>query len=435
MDNEVHHFHRRIDDAEPFGHLREGVAEELVVQLDHDLLLARRTVDAFGAQLHAVVEALQGVGFLFQAMFVQGVQHFLHGLRHRVVSSEAILLEQGVEHRLGDQVLGQHLDDLTVADAVVEIVAQFFGEVFEGGDFAGVGRVFENAQDAADMSVGDLGDVARPVFPVMAVADLLDDPSVDGALDFAYFIGHFRLLGHLPFGVVASAILTDTVLTLAGLAVLRATAAPGLFLHLVGDGDDFHLAPVGAVEVELVDGGVEAVIVGAQGLQHLPDDPVDLVVVQRFVGRHVGWDHHRQHDVAAFLTGGVAHHSAHRLHHVHLGVARGKEQYGIQGWHIHAFGQAAHVAEDAAGIGGRLFLQPGQLGFLLTGIHAAIDVFGLADQAGAFFDVFGCLVGLDHRLEHAGDIDGADLVLAASVVRRDDLTEGDGTLHRLLVAV
>jgi hypothetical protein len=44
-----------------------------------------------------------------------------------------------------------------------------------------------------------------------------------------------------------------------------------LFLDLVGDGDDFHLAGVLADQVQLVDHRVKAVVVGAQRLQHLPD--------------------------------------------------------------------------------------------------------------------------------------------------------------------
>ena len=65
-------------------------------------------------------------------------------------------------------------------------------------------------------------------------------------------------------------------------------------LDLVGDGDDFHLAGVFADQVQLVDHRVEAVIVRAQGLQHLPHHRVGLVVVQRLVRLHAGRDHHRQ---------------------------------------------------------------------------------------------------------------------------------------------
>jgi hypothetical protein len=56
--------------------------------------------------------------------------------------------EQGIEHRLGDEVLGQHLDDFAIGDAVVQVVAQFLGKGVEGGDLAFVGRVFHNGGDA-----------------------------------------------------------------------------------------------------------------------------------------------------------------------------------------------------------------------------------------------------------------------------------------------
>ena len=104
------------------------------------------------------------------------------------------------------------------------------------------------------------------------------------------------------------------------------------------------------------------------------------------------------------------------MHYVHLGVARGEEQHGIQCRNVHALGQATDVAEDATGIGGRLILQPLEFGFLLAGIHAAVNVLGLANQARGFVDALGFLIGLDHRLEHAGDVDGADLVLGTFVV-------------------
>jgi hypothetical protein len=71
MDDEVHHLDRRIDDAQPLGHLREGIAEKLVVKLDNDFLLGIGLVDASGAALHALVELLEAFRFFLKAMFVQ----------------------------------------------------------------------------------------------------------------------------------------------------------------------------------------------------------------------------------------------------------------------------------------------------------------------------------------------------------------------------
>ena len=38
----------------------------------------------------------------------------------------------------------------------------------------------QDGLDAGDVPLGDLGDVLGPVFPVVALADLVDDPGVDG---------------------------------------------------------------------------------------------------------------------------------------------------------------------------------------------------------------------------------------------------------------
>ncbi|MNJ45341.1 hypothetical protein D3C77_404300 [compost metagenome] len=231
------------------------------------------------------------------------------------------------------------------------------------------------------MGTGDLGDVVGPVFPVVAVAALGDDLGVDGLLDFTHFVGQLGLLGHLAFDIVLSAFLADAVLAFACLAVAGAASFPGLLLGLVGDGDDFHLARVRADQVELVDHGVEAVVVRPQCLQHLPNHFVGLVVIERFVGLHAGRNDHGQHHIATLLTRCVAHYPANGLHHVHLGITRGEEENGVQRRYVHTFRQAAHVAEDAAGVGWRFFFEPVELGFLSTCVHAAIDVCGFADNA------------------------------------------------------
>src|SRR5690606_20251340 len=66
VEDEVDDLDRRVDDAEALGHLGERVAEELVVELDDDLLLARGAVDVRGAQLHRVVERLERARFLVE---------------------------------------------------------------------------------------------------------------------------------------------------------------------------------------------------------------------------------------------------------------------------------------------------------------------------------------------------------------------------------
>ena len=150
---------------------------------------------------------------------------------------------------------------------------------------------------------------------------------------------------------------------------------------------------------------------------------------------HAGRNDHRQDDIAALLARGVAHDPADRLHHVHLRIARGQEQDGIQGWYVDTLGQAAHIAQDAAGVVVGIGLEPSELGLFLTGIHTAVYMVGFACQRRGRIVVLGCLVGLDHRLKHTGDVLGADLVCFRTLAHLDDLAEGHGALHGLVVAV
>ena len=73
------------------------------------------------------------------------------------------------------------------------------------------------------------------------------------------------------------------------------------------DADDLDVVGRVLVQLDLVDRGVEAVVVGAQGLEDLPDDLVPLVVLQGFFGGHVGGDADGQDDVAVRLAFGPAH--------------------------------------------------------------------------------------------------------------------------------
>ena len=62
-----------------------------------------------------------------------------------------------------------------------------------------------------------------------------------------------------------------------------------------------------AVQLNLVDGGVEAVVVGAQRVEHRPHHLVAFVVVERFVRLHIGGHHHRDDDVSVLFAGRLAH--------------------------------------------------------------------------------------------------------------------------------
>jgi hypothetical protein len=82
-------------------------------------------VDALGTQLHAGIELFQRVGFFIQIVFLQHIQHALHGLAHGVVLGKTVAFKQRIKHRLGNQVLRQHFHNLAIGDAVIQVVAQF----------------------------------------------------------------------------------------------------------------------------------------------------------------------------------------------------------------------------------------------------------------------------------------------------------------------
>ena len=152
--------------------------------------------------------------------------------------------------------LRQHFDDFFVADGVVEVIAQFGSKGFEGSAFGFVGRVFQNSVDAVNMGAGDFGNVARPVFPMVAVAAFFDDFCIEGAFDFA----DFELEGFLyRCGGIGC---TNCV---AAACLVAGFIAAALFLgfrgDFVGNGDNFHFLGVFAIELQFVNHRIKAVIV------------------------------------------------------------------------------------------------------------------------------------------------------------------------------
>ena len=174
------------------------------------------------------------------------------------------------------------------------------------------------------MGAGDFGDVVCPVFPMMAVAAFFHDFGIQGAFDFADFKLDFGLLRRR--GIAAA----DTIACLCfAQGIFFFAAAFDFGRYFVGNGHHFHFMGVLAVEFELVNHGVEAVVVSAQGIQHLPHHTVVFVFIQRIFCFHASGNHHRQNHIALLFAFGTAHHATDRLHHIYLRIARGKKQYGI----------------------------------------------------------------------------------------------------------
>ena len=285
VEDEVDDFDGGVDDAEGFGLFAEAQPEELFVELGDDLLFAVGGGDLGGADPHRGVEPFELDGFGFQAGAVEGVDHGLHDAGDRVVGGEVVLGEQGVEDGFGDQMLGQHADRVLTADGVVEVVAQALDELLELRGHLG-GGAGEQGADAGDEGVGDVGDVGGPVFPVGAGADLVDDARHDRFLPFRQ--GEQRHLLRHPSTVIGRRASVPV-----GVAVVGGAVGEGFVV--VGDGPDVpahqHVAAfagfldvAAGVEGDGVDHRVEPVVVGAQGVEDLPDHLETGVVRQRLRG-------------------------------------------------------------------------------------------------------------------------------------------------------
>ena len=170
------------------------------------------------------------------------------------------------------------------------------------------------------MGAGDFGDVARPVFPMVAVAAFFDDFGIEGAFDFA----DFELEGFLYGCGRGRAAYAVTYFGFVQCLVFFA-AAFDFRGDFVGNGNNFHFLGVFAVELQLVNHRVKAIVVRAQGVEYLPDDAVVFVFVQCVFGFYTRGDNDGQDNVALLFAFGTAHNAADRLHDIDLGIARGEE--------------------------------------------------------------------------------------------------------------
>ena len=98
--------------------------------------------------------------------------------------------------------------------------------------------------------------------------------------------------------------------------------------------------PIGrrVIEVDLVDLGIEPVIVRAQRPQDAPDYGEPFVVVEsrgRVDARRHG---DRKHDVAVLLALGLTHDAADGLHDVDLRVFRVHEEHRVERRHVDSLG-------------------------------------------------------------------------------------------------
>ena len=157
-----------------------------------------------------------------------------------IAAHEVIVGEERLEHRPCDQMLRHHCHQVLFLQGWIQRllqVGQEGVEVFPQGDPL---RALNQAVDANADAVGDLGHVRGPLGPVLAVAALLDDAGVDRAGGY---------LVHQVQGQLGNAV-----------ALILLAAAV----------DDDDAVGGRLVQVQRVDLQVEAVVVAAQGPQHVP---------------------------------------------------------------------------------------------------------------------------------------------------------------------
>ena len=169
---------------------------------------------------------------------------------------------------------------------------------------------------------------------MVGIAALFHDLGVECAFQLA----DLELEIGLDFGGVAGLGSADGVLVFPAAFPGGVLGRGGFFLRLVGDGDDFHLPGVVAGEIDLVDHRIEGVVVGAEGLEDLPDDFVNLVVVQGFVRLHAHGDDDGKDDVAALFPRCIPHDAADGLDDIDLGIPGSEEEHGIERRDIDALG-------------------------------------------------------------------------------------------------
>ncbi len=124
MDNEVHDLDRGVDNAKPVSHRLEGGLEELLVEFPDDFLPCFGIVDSLHPSSNTSVELLKSLNFLADSVLLKNIQHLLHGNRNRILLSECIAFKESIKDRLGDEVLGQHLNCIILRNLRVQVVPQ-----------------------------------------------------------------------------------------------------------------------------------------------------------------------------------------------------------------------------------------------------------------------------------------------------------------------
>ena len=303
-DDEVYNLNGCIDDTQFIDRAGRGHLEEFVVQLDDDTLTAFGLVDIADRVADIFVELLEFLVLLLGlGLVVEQVEHLLHRARDGVVGGKLVIFKQGLEHGARDDVLREHLDGVLLGEPGVDVAVQTPHELVEGpAVFAVVG---DEGLDALDVLFGNLGDVLGPEFPVAFGADLGHQLGVEDVLQVVE--AHRELSGELLGGTLGAG---------------RAVAVAVLVFVLTRGPDSAEEDVFGLLfrQLNFVDLGIEAVVVGPQGVQHGPDHLEVGMIFKHLVALGIGRNHDRNDDISVFLALAAAHDATDRLHDVDLRV-------------------------------------------------------------------------------------------------------------------
>ena len=164
------------------------------------------------------------------------------------------------------------------------------------------------------------------------------------------------------------------------------------------------------VEIDLVDLGIEAVVVGAKRTQHAPHGGEAFVVIERGLGLNPRGHRDRKDDVAVLLALGLSHRPAYGLDDIDLAVPGAHEEHRVERRDVDAFGEATRVRENSAAPFGRAF-QPLDSGLSIERVVLSVDMTGLAAEGRRLLDLREKRDRLPHdsvpvRLEPLGGVDG-----------------------------
>ena len=200
------------------------------------------------------------------------------------------------------------------------------------------------------MPVGNFGDVFCPLLPIATVADALNHAGIEK--------------------IFPRAEIEDALINL--FVVVADTEVVGL--------SDCDMSAL-FVELNFFDEDVDAFVVSAQGVEHVPNRPVFRAFLQNVFGIFIERHDDGNDNVTVFFIFGTTHDAADCLNDFDFGFFRRHENYGVKRGHVDAFGQATNVRQNSAGVSvGRRGFQPEKCIVALNAAYCAVDVFGVNFQ-------------------------------------------------------